>query len=200
MSYISAGNTTTTTLVQYGDTTGNLVFATGGANTAALTINNAQNLQLNAAGTKLLNSSGNPMLAQTGAVLQVVNANYSTYQSTSSTSYSDTGLSASITPATTSSKVLVLFTFGGVAKINNIAVKLQLIRGTTSLLVCETAAAYTNDASWNRIGGSGYSYLDSPANVSAQTYKLQYASDSTGTAYVQLDPAASTITLMEIAG
>lgn len=135
-----------------------------------------------------------------GSVLQVVNANYSTYQSTSSTSYSDTGLSASITPATTSSKVLVLFTFGGVAKINNIAVKLQLIRGTTSLLVCETSAGYTNDASWNRIGGSGYSYLDSPANVSAQTYKLQYASDSTGTAYVQLDPAASTITLMEIAG
>ena len=43
MSFISAGNTTTTTLVVNGDTTGNLVFNTGGANTTALTITNTQN-------------------------------------------------------------------------------------------------------------------------------------------------------------
>jgi hypothetical protein len=42
MSTISAGNTTTTTLVQTGDTTGNLIFTTGGANTTALTLTNAQ--------------------------------------------------------------------------------------------------------------------------------------------------------------
>jgi len=42
MSTISAGNTTTTTLTQTGDLTGNLVFATGGANTTALTIDNTQ--------------------------------------------------------------------------------------------------------------------------------------------------------------
>jgi hypothetical protein len=43
MSFISAGNTTTTTLVVNGDTTGNLVFNTGGANTTALTLTNTQN-------------------------------------------------------------------------------------------------------------------------------------------------------------
>ena len=42
MSTISAGNTTTTSLIVTGDTTGNLVFTTGGANTTALTLNNAQ--------------------------------------------------------------------------------------------------------------------------------------------------------------
>lgn len=42
MSVISAGNTTTTTLTQTGDTTGNLVFTTGGANAVALTLDNAQ--------------------------------------------------------------------------------------------------------------------------------------------------------------
>lgn len=42
MSFISAGNTTSTTLKVYGDTTGNLVFATGGANATALTLTNAQ--------------------------------------------------------------------------------------------------------------------------------------------------------------
>jgi hypothetical protein len=42
MSYIAAGNTTTTALTTYADTTGNLVFTTGGANTTALTLSNTQ--------------------------------------------------------------------------------------------------------------------------------------------------------------
>ena len=42
MSYISAGNTTTTSLIQYGDTTGNLVFTTSGGNLTALTLDNNQ--------------------------------------------------------------------------------------------------------------------------------------------------------------
>ena len=42
MSVISAGNTTTTSLIQVADTSGNLVFATGGANTVALTLSNTQ--------------------------------------------------------------------------------------------------------------------------------------------------------------
>ena len=42
MSTISAGNTTTTAITVTGDTTGNLVFTTGGANTAALTLSNTQ--------------------------------------------------------------------------------------------------------------------------------------------------------------
>lgn len=56
MSYISAGNTTTTTLIQGGDLTGNLVFATGGANTAALTIDNTQK----AAFANGISFTGNP--------------------------------------------------------------------------------------------------------------------------------------------
>jgi hypothetical protein len=42
MSIIQAGNTTTTSLIYTGDTTGNLVFTTGGANTTALTLSNTQ--------------------------------------------------------------------------------------------------------------------------------------------------------------
>lgn len=42
MSVIQAGNTTTTSLIYTGDTTGNLVFTTGGANTTALTLSNTQ--------------------------------------------------------------------------------------------------------------------------------------------------------------
>ncbi len=42
-----------------------------------------------------------------GTVLQVVNATYSTQLSTTSTSYVDTGLSASITPTSATSKILI---------------------------------------------------------------------------------------------
>lgn len=42
MSFISAGNTLTTTLIVNADTTGNLIFATGGANATALSIDTNQ--------------------------------------------------------------------------------------------------------------------------------------------------------------
>jgi hypothetical protein len=46
-----------------------------------------------------------------GAVLQVVNATYSTYTSSSSSTFADTGLTASITPSATSSKILVIVSY-----------------------------------------------------------------------------------------
>ena len=58
-------------------------------------------------------------LTGVGKVLQVVNATYSTDTSTTSTSYVDTGLTATITPLFSTSKVLVLISqkiFANVAK------------------------------------------------------------------------------------
>lgn len=46
MSVISAGNTTTTAVRVIADTTGNLVFTTGGANTTVLTLSNTQSIIL----------------------------------------------------------------------------------------------------------------------------------------------------------
>lgn len=132
-------------------------------------------------------------------VVQIVYASYSTYTSTNSSTYADTGNSATITPTSASNKILVIFNIGGVAKLNNTSVDLRLVRGSTEILRCESAAGYDNSSGWNRIGSSAYTYLDSPATTSATTYKTQYAShDNTAVAYVQLDPAASTITLMEV--
>ena len=51
-----------------------------------------------------------------GAVVQVVNATYNTQASSTSTSYADTGLTASITPSSASNKVLVLFSQAGCHK------------------------------------------------------------------------------------
>ena len=49
-----------------------------------------------------------PAAIPTGKVLQVVHAHTATVASSSSTSYADTGLTASITPSATSSKVIVI--------------------------------------------------------------------------------------------
>ena len=68
MSIISAGNTTTTAFVVTGDTTGNLVFTTGGANTVALTLANTQ------AATFANNVTVSGSITATGGVIQGANA------------------------------------------------------------------------------------------------------------------------------
>ena len=58
MSIISAGNTVTTSLKQTADTSGNLVFTTGGNNTVALTIDSNQQASfVNAVNITVLSSS-----------------------------------------------------------------------------------------------------------------------------------------------
>ena len=51
-----------------------------------------------------------PAAIPTGKVLQVVNNTFSTAVTTTSSTYSDTGISLAITPSATSSKIVVMFT------------------------------------------------------------------------------------------
>jgi len=61
-------------------------------------------------------NTGVPTRAQlpAGSVLQVVNATYATSTSNNTGTYADTGLTASITPTSASSKILVLANQNGV--------------------------------------------------------------------------------------
>ncbi len=136
-----------------------------------------------------------------GTVLQVVNVVYSTVVSTSSSSYSDTGLTASITPNFATSKILVLVDQGGMGKSGSTRIRLQLLRGASIIQVIDTGiGAFTNDASNNFIGSITIAYLDSPSTTSSTTYKTQIASHNNVAAVsAQVDGSASSITLMEIA-
>jgi hypothetical protein len=137
-----------------------------------------------------------------GKVLQVVNVVYSTIASTSSATYADTGLSASITPSATTSKILVMVHQNGVAKTGALAGRIRLLRGATAISTLDALIAYTNSSAFNEIGTVSTAYLDSPSTTSSVTYKTQFASDSGAAFYVQVDNgginAESTITLMEI--
>jgi len=61
----------------------------------------------NAAGTSAITIDSNGNTLMPGHILQVVNGTTSTQVSTTSTTYADTGLTATITPSSTSSKILV---------------------------------------------------------------------------------------------
>ena len=134
-----------------------------------------------------------------GKVLQVVNYIYSGEVSTTG-DWIDTGLTVTITPSSVSSKILVNVHQTGISNNSaNSGVKLRLMRNSTTLLQFENGAAYQSGD--NDVGGSGITYLDSPATTSATTYKTQFGkgAGSSGTAKVGHYGVSSGITVMEIA-
>ena len=155
-------------------------------------------------GTNGLTFNNATTQASAGSVLQVVNATTSTSVSTTTNSYIDTTLTATITPKFTTSKILVLVNQNGVTK-NGAAgadVGLRLLRNSTTIQQLSLYGLY--DGTTGAIYGATFStsYLDSPATTSATTYKTQFqASENTGIVSVQVSAgnSTSTITLMEIA-
>lgn len=128
-----------------------------------------------------------------GSVLQVVQVSYNTEFSTTSSTFADIGLSASITPSSSSNKVLVFYSIGYLIQDTNLA-GIQLLRGATILQSSVRAAASSAHASYMH-----NEYLDSPSTTSSVTYKIQ-SNKNTGNAFATCWNAQqpSTITLMEI--
>jgi hypothetical protein len=143
-------------------------------------------------------------IAAGGKVLQVVSATKTDTSSTSSTGFVDiSGLSVSITPSATSSKILVMYSVSGTANIGNSGVKFRLLRGSTGIY--ENGGMSFQGSSVNSFCFVHQSAqtLDSPSTTSATTYKLQFANTGGTTSYINrtennVGKAASSITVMEI--
>jgi hypothetical protein len=140
------------------------------------------------------------------SIIQVVSGTYSVVTTTTSGTYSDTGLSASITPKFSNSKILVLANQAGCAKYGtDTTLQLQLVRNGSVVIKMDGAAAYTQTTALNEIGTIATSYLDSPGTTLTLTYKTQMAAFSAngGTVATQYNVGTgsptSTITLLEIA-
>jgi hypothetical protein len=141
-----------------------------------------------------------------GKLLQVVFASYSTETSSSTTTFADTGLSATITPSSTASKVLVIVNTNGATTdaVSNQGIKLKLVRASTDLASITDLSNKMAGATQAVQGESiGFNWLDSPSSTSALTYKTQYARlAGSGTVNLQnqmnSNGSTSTITLMEI--
>lgn len=150
-----------------------------------------------------------------GKVLQVVSTTKTDAFTTTSTTFTDiTGLSVSITPTASTSKILVLYNVSGSQAVAAQIAQARLMRGSTAINVGDASGTRTQATSdpfsvAGPIVGTTVvgSFLDSPATTSATTYKFQIQT-SGGTAYVNRTEDAtdstlrsrtvSTITVMEI--
>jgi hypothetical protein len=135
-------------------------------------------------------------------ILQVVNGLTNTTASSSSSAWADTNLTATITPSSATSKVLIFVNQVGCAKnagSANSYLALKLLRGAADLAVFEYGAGYTNTNVINSFGTCATTYLDSPGTTSATTYKTQFSNPANvASVTVQGNNPVSSITLMEV--
>ena len=179
-------------------TTGDMIYASAANTPARLGIGSSAQVLTVASG---IPSWATPAVS-TQKVIQVVSASYSTSTSSSSASYIDTGLTATITPTLNTSKILVLLAQNGAYKdvgATTGAIGLKLLRAGSDIAQITTNGLYTDTNMM--LYGSSYalSYLDAPATTSATIYKTQFQRTSgLGNATVQISSSVSTITLLEI--
>ena len=136
----------------------------------------------------------------TGNVLQVVQAQIATTQSTTSTSNVASGLQASITPSSTSSKILIMLNGGNAWNNTNAKNVLVTLYRDGSAVETGPHAIIQNTSGTNSFK-SGWSacYLDSPSTTSSITYEPYYRVNS-GTGYFNEATLRVMLTLMEVSG
>ena len=135
-----------------------------------------------------------------GSVIQVVSANSSANASTTGTSYVASGITASITPTSSTSKIFVISSWWQSSGANAATVSCTLYRNSTDLGNASFGftAMYLPNTTGETTGS--LNYLDSPSTTSSTTYTIYFKRmDSAGTVYVGNTGRTSVITLLEIA-
>jgi hypothetical protein len=137
-----------------------------------------------------------------GTVLQVTAGAYSSQVGNATGTYATTGLSASITPKSSSSKILINVSVScstSQAGAQNGMRIVRAIGGSDTVIGTWTYALYNS-------AGFSYSHwaqvvLESPNTTSACTYRVEFAlTGGGGTVYVQVGNTTSNMVLQEIAG
>ena len=153
-----------------------------------------------------------------GKILQVkqtFKSDVTSLTSNSSSSYSDIcGMSVSITPSNSSNKILVSFVASVSTNSSDRNNSIKLLRDSTD--ICKSTAGSSLNAtiidktfSGKYIMNFTQTFLDTPGDTSAHTYKLQWACEGSGgsskTYFLNRkgdnsnEGATSTITVMEVA-
>jgi hypothetical protein len=184
-------------------TTGDTIYSSPGSTPARLGIGSTGQVLTVAAGVP---SWATPAGGGGGKVLQVVSATTSTRVDVSSTTYTDSGLTVSITPTLSTSKILILVTqpvyVSGSGSIN---ANIRIVRGSTAIFNDVTGG--TNGSLSNSSAGEvewivSSSYLDNPATTSSTTYKtqgvLKTSGGGNGLSFQVRSGEQGTITLLEI--
>ena len=156
-----------------------------------------------------------------GKILQVVQTSKTDTTSLTDTySYTDiSGMSVSITPSATSSKILILSTLNVASGAAAYGANTRLVRDSTAILIGDAASSRVQATFSTIVADSNFAfpqtinYLDSPSTTSATTYKIQWnITYDSGTPIIYLNRSvddsdsasrsrtASSIIAMEVAG
>ena len=149
-----------------------------------------------------VNVANGQVFTAPGHVIQVVQGTYATFTNTTSSSFVDVGLSAAITPVSSSNKVLVRVAAHGIAQNGDTAkTELALLRGSTILQYALRPAFNDTGGGSDYVTGScAIEFLDSPNTTSATEYSIYFKSDGSNTTYINGSSTSdSGITAQEIA-
>ena len=150
---------------------------------------------------KVLIPSGQTLHAP-GHVIQVVENAFSSNNITSSTSYVASDLTATITPTSSSSKILVVISTGADTNDTNRIIHYTLYRNNTTNLMSGGSVdymGYARNTAGRILFPTTFSYTDSPNTTSSVRYTLYHRSGGSYQTEVPGTLQTQQITLMEIA-
>ena len=157
-----------------------------------------------------LNGNGTVTGFDVGKVLQVVSATKTDQSSFASESFADIpGLSASITPTSSSNKIFIMANIY-TSKGSNVD-RINFVRDSTN--IAQPSGSPTHPATMMGYNSNvlnmrqrSMTFLDTPGDTNAHTYKVQICGSNTGTIWVNRYNSSdyyygiSTLTLMEVVG
>jgi hypothetical protein len=159
-------------------------------------------------------ASGTKLTMPAGSIVQVVHASFSTETTIASTSHTDTGLTATISPASASNKILVIVSLNCQFSRSNTSagggMRVRRVTGGVDTNIYEASnSPATLGIQLNAFGQGLFSRMnacvnieDSPNTTSSCVYRVQAASGTTsdnGKVIVHEEDTPSHMTLMEIA-
>ena len=180
-------------LVLTPDTSGEIKLQAGGADIATVS------------STGIAMASGKTIAGNVGKVLQVISNTKHTTSSTTSTSYVATGHTVSITPSSTSSKILIMIHGGNVwntgTSANMVAQFYVDVAGGGYSAIGSGPHLFVENLSGGAVhkATTSAAYLHSPSTTSTLTYQ-PYFKVNNSTGYYNEATLGITLTAMEIAG
>ena len=148
-----------------------------------------------AAGTPVVSAGGG------GKILQVQHMTYTTLTGNNTDTFAATGLTDTITCASTSNKVLITGAVTGCYKAGNVMHEFRMTKGGSNLIQIVDMHNYSNSTD-RMVSSLPFAYVDSPSSTSELTYAIEFRSyTDAATISVQQDGTAASMSflvLMEI--
>ena len=189
---------------------GDMVFATGSGVSERFRLASSGQIGIGGANYgssgQVLTSQGSSSAPQWAAVpaggittSDVVSVTKTDVFTTSSSSFTDiTGLSVTITPSSSSSKILVLFGIFGSNSSSGSRWAVRMIRGSSAIAIGDASGSRSRVTGTSETSGGGGNmkcfsgnHLDSPSTTSATTYKFQAAAIDGNTVQINKSVADS---------